>query len=403
MVSENRNTFRIKAVLIIVALVAAAVYFTGMTTFASVDYEAEYFSEDMLGELDAHKALVATQQQYESYEAEFEDYVLGGGDLLVIEGEGNVIGSRYFATDGEINCVPVMAIAEDDRAVPENAYDYRSILDEAVAMPMTRSSGEITMFLSVAFFVYANDNTQVATAGIYNYVDYYETRYAGVSYYNVFAEVYVAPKSSNYKVNSFKVDISALTEGSLEVRNRTNNSYSSSGATVVTHSMGTGAASELPDGVSSTVTYASNFSYPLYSVDVTGGSPVYVDDDGDSETDQIVSTYSVVPHGITVYGSVYSAMFMHTLRTSDYVNAGCMIRLYDLSMTGYLWYPNFEESNEDTVAVIGAWNTGFDARTYMIAAGNTDSNTSDYFNNFSYTSNLQQQGSIGGIPIFGDN
>lgn len=402
MISENRNLFKIKALLIIVALIAAAVYFTGMTAFASVDYEAEYFNENMLGELDAHKALVATAQQYENYEAEFENYVLGGGDLLVISGENNVIGSRYFATDGEINYVPVMAMAEGNQTVPENAYDYLSILDDAVAMPMTRSAGGATMFLSVSFFVYANNNTHVATAGIYNYVDYYQTRYEGVSYFNVFAEVYVAPKTSNYRVNSFKVDISALTEGSLEVKSRSNNSNATQGSTVITHNMGSSAANELPEGVSTTVTYSSTGTYPFETVYITGGSLVYVDDDDDSETDQIVSTYSVSPSGVSVYGTAYSAMFMHTLRSSNNVNAGCMVRLYDLSMTGYLWYPNYEESNEDTVAVIGAWNTGFDARTYMVVAGNTDSN-SDHFDNFNYTSNLQQTGSIGGVPIFGDN
>lgn len=400
---ETKNYFKIKAAFIIVAMLAAIFYIAGFTVFAEADYEAEFFSEDMLSELDAHKALVATEAQYEQYTEEFEDYVLGGGDLLVTSEEDGLIGKRYTAVDGEITIVPILAVAETDEAVDRSVFNYREILDDAVSTPVAKAatSQEHKMYLSVSFYIYANEDRHVATAGVYNYVDYYETRFSDVHYYNVYAEVYVVPKSNYYRVNSFQVDFTAMSNGDLEVKSRSNNSNIT--GTNINHSMGSVASSELPSGVSSTVSYGSVNNHPIDAVVIGGGAPVNVDTNGDSKTDEIRCTYDVESIAGGYYGRTYSAVFMHTYRTGENLGAGCIVKVHNVSITGKLWYPNYEEANQDAVAVTAGWDATMSERAYILIFGNDDFEIpEDFFTNFIYTCSLPQTGDLGGILVFGD-
>ncbi len=404
MYTQSRSIFKTKVlVMVSVLLFVAIISIAGVKVFAQENYQAEYFEEEMLENLSAHPSLVATDEQFELYNEQFTEYVLEGGILLVTSDEDGMIGMKYSVADGEIKETPLVAISADENTVEKDNINYLSVLDDSDRIPQTRSTNvgqNGSMFLSTTFYIYANNQSSyIAVSGIYTYVDYYQTIYSGVNYFNVYVEVYVMPVSNVYRVDCFSVDFNALTNGCLEVKTRTYNNMASTSAPL-THYMGSNAINELLPGVSPTVTYTSTTSNPIEGVQIYGGVPNNYDSDGDGEAEQIQSLYTVVPVSAT-YGRTYSAVFMHTYRTYNNVSAGYYIGLHDISITGLLWHPNYERLNEDTVVVSGTWGSDFANKYYLMMYGNTaDSYTDDYFSNFVYTSSLPQSGGMNGVIIF---
>lgn len=405
MYTQSRSLFKTKVlVMVAVLLFVAIISIAGVKVFAQENYQAEYFEEEMLENLSAHPSLVATDEQFELYSEEFTEYVLEGGILLVTSDEDGMIGMKYSVADGEIKATPLVAISADENTVEKDNINYLSVLDDSDRIPQTRSTNvgqNGSMFLSTTFYIYANNQSSyIAVSGIYTYVDYYQTIYSGVNYFNIFVEVYVMPVSNVYKVEGFSVDFNALTNGCLEVKTRSYNNNISPSVGTLTHDMGTSAGNELLPGVSSVINYTPSTANSIDGISISGGTPVNYDSDGDGETEQIQSLYSVTPLSAT-YGKTYSALFVHTYRTYNNVSAGYYIGLHDISITGMLWYPNFEENNEDTVVASGTWGANFTNKYYLLMYGNTaDSHTDDYFGNFAYTSSLPQSGGMNGVIIF---
>lgn len=375
-------------------------------TFAE-EASPEFYSEQSDNDLNNCYALIATEKEYETDKSKLDSYVAAGGNLLVLSSQPNIIGTRYFYQNSEIKGTVLATVSEGNNILEKDNLDYKNILKDSLGFAAQKSSqnGENgSMFLSTTFYIFANNrNYYIAIAGLYTSVDYYKTNNETVNYYNVYGEVFIQPINSNYRVNSFSVDFHALTSGSLEVKSRTNNGSVPMYTTTISHSMGTTANSELVAGISSTISYSSSFSYPIDSVYISGGYPINYDEDGDGECDQIQSFYDVTPNGGAKYGKTYSSLFVHTYRTYNSVPGGFMIRIHNISITGYLANPNFEESNTDTVAIFGAWNNPFNKKSFMLAYGNTsDGNTGDYFDDFCNTGSFPHNGNLGGILIFNE-
>ncbi len=399
---SKQKSFTVKATAMIMILLAAIVLLANTTVFAEEQHVAEYFDEDMLDDLSSYPVLVATEGQYALYAEELDGYVEDGGQLLVTATSGNNLGTRYYFDGEEIQAVPVMALTENEEIVDSSGIDFLSVADDFALLPATRTSSVNAgnMWLGVNYLVYANNfENHIALAGIYTYVDYFESMYYGVRYYNVYAEVSFMPTTGRYRIDSFDVNFNALTEGDLTVESRTvNHNLSGSSITSISHNMGSRAASELYPGTPTTYSYDSYIGFDITHVAMAGGTPVNADTDGDGVVDQIKSAYQVVTS--KSYGRAYTTLFVHTYRTANSKPAGYYIDVRSLKISGYL-QPDFEESNKDMTIIAGTWQYPFNNKSYIVMyTDDSDSNTSDYFDGFAFVSGLPGQGSLNGVAIF---